>query len=201
MEWRIIGINFFYAVLGVLLIVLRTKVFDLLTPQLNFPEELKKNNTAVAIFIAALYISIGIIIGGSTFKEVKSNNPDFLKLMIRNGTLRQEFTTIAGFGSNGQKNESAPERLSFVFGSYNAGRGTILKAQNQAVKAQLDQDMWPSLEEVAPQVPKWVMKRHSVMFVKLKDFTQIFQIRKVLVISSENNQLDARLDFRSFSIF
>jgi hypothetical protein len=45
--------------------------------------------------------------------------------------------------------------LSFVFGSYNAGRGTILKAQNTAAKAALDQDLWPSIEEVAPKVPKW----------------------------------------------
>jgi uncharacterized membrane protein YjfL (UPF0719 family) len=65
MEWRIIAINFFYAVLGVLLMFIAYKVFDVLTPQLNFPEELKKNNTAVAIFIAALFISIGIIIGGA----------------------------------------------------------------------------------------------------------------------------------------
>jgi len=65
MEWKIISINFFYALLGVLLMFISYKVFDWLTPQLNFPEELKKNNTAVAIFIAALFISIGIIIGGA----------------------------------------------------------------------------------------------------------------------------------------
>jgi putative membrane protein len=65
MEWRIIAINFFYAVLGVVLMFMAYKIFDLLTPQLNFPEELKKNNIAVAIFIAALFISIGIIVGGA----------------------------------------------------------------------------------------------------------------------------------------
>ena len=65
MEWRIIAINFFYAVLGVLLMFFSYKIFDWLTPQLNFAEELKKNNTAVAIFIAALFISIGIIVGGA----------------------------------------------------------------------------------------------------------------------------------------
>jgi len=65
MEWKIIAINFFYALLGVLLMFISYKVFDWLTPQLNYAEELKKNNTAVAIFIAALFISIGIIVGGA----------------------------------------------------------------------------------------------------------------------------------------
>jgi len=65
MEWRIIVINFVYACLGVVLMFGAYKIFDILTPQLNFPEELKKNNTAVAIFIAALFISIGIIVGGA----------------------------------------------------------------------------------------------------------------------------------------
>jgi uncharacterized membrane protein YjfL (UPF0719 family) len=65
MEWKIIAINFFYAFLGVVLMFLAYKIFDVLTPQLNFPEELKKNNIAVSIFIAALFISIGIIIGGA----------------------------------------------------------------------------------------------------------------------------------------
>jgi uncharacterized membrane protein YjfL (UPF0719 family) len=65
MEWKIIAINFFYAFLGVVLMFVAYKLFDILTPQLNYAEELKKNNNAVAIFIAALFISIGIIIGGA----------------------------------------------------------------------------------------------------------------------------------------
>jgi putative membrane protein len=65
MEWRIIVLNFVYAFLGVVLMFVAYKLFDLLTPQLNYPEELKKNNIAVAIFLAALFISIGIIVGGA----------------------------------------------------------------------------------------------------------------------------------------
>ena len=65
MEWTIIAINFLYATLGVVLMYFAYRVFDWLTPQVNFPEELKKGNIAVAIFVAALFISIAIIIGGS----------------------------------------------------------------------------------------------------------------------------------------
>jgi uncharacterized membrane protein YjfL (UPF0719 family) len=59
----IIGLNFIYAIGGVVLMWLSYRVFDRLTPQVDFPEELKKGNVAVAIFIAALFLSIAVIIG------------------------------------------------------------------------------------------------------------------------------------------
>ena len=65
MDWTIILLNFAYAALGVVLMYVSYKVFDKLSPAINFEEELKKGNLAVAIFIAALFISIAIIIGGS----------------------------------------------------------------------------------------------------------------------------------------
>ncbi len=63
MDWTIVAINFLYAVLGVVLMYLSYRVFDLLTPKVDFQVELKQGNVAVAIFIAALFLSIAIIIG------------------------------------------------------------------------------------------------------------------------------------------
>ena len=65
MEWRIIGLNFLYAVLGVVLMFISYKVFDWLTPEVRFPDELKNGNVAVAVFIAAIFVSIALIIGGA----------------------------------------------------------------------------------------------------------------------------------------
>ncbi|OGU39988.1 MAG: hypothetical protein A2315_11325 [Ignavibacteria bacterium RIFOXYB2_FULL_35_12] len=65
MEWTIIGLNVLYAVIGVILMFLSYKIFDLLSPKINFEVELKKGNIAVAIFIAAIFIAIALIIGGS----------------------------------------------------------------------------------------------------------------------------------------
>ncbi len=65
MEWRIIALNFTYAVLGVVLMYLAYRIIDWLTPQVDFALELKRGNVAVAIFIAAIFLSIAIIIGGS----------------------------------------------------------------------------------------------------------------------------------------
>ena len=65
MEWSVVGLNFLYATLGVGLMYLAYRVFDLLTPKVDFPAELKRGNVAVAIFIGALFIAIAIIIGGA----------------------------------------------------------------------------------------------------------------------------------------
>ena len=65
MQLSILAINFGYAVFGVVLMFLSYRVIDKLTPEVDFPEELRKGNIAVAIFIAAIFVSIAIIIGNS----------------------------------------------------------------------------------------------------------------------------------------
>jgi uncharacterized membrane protein YjfL (UPF0719 family) len=62
-EWHIIGLNVLYATVGVVLMFVSYRVIDWLTPQVDFPVELRKGNVAVAIFVAAIFISIALIIG------------------------------------------------------------------------------------------------------------------------------------------
>lgn len=62
MEWSIIGTNFLYAALGVVLMFVSYRVIDWLTPSVNFADELRKGNVAVGIFIAAIFLSIALII-------------------------------------------------------------------------------------------------------------------------------------------
>ena len=65
MEWSIIGMNFAYATLGVVLMFLSYRVIDKLTPEVNFAGELEKGNVAVAIFIAAIFLGVAMIIAGA----------------------------------------------------------------------------------------------------------------------------------------
>ncbi|MBM4194479.1 MAG: DUF350 domain-containing protein [Gemmatimonadetes bacterium] len=65
MELNVIGLNFAYAALGVVLMWVSYRVFDLMTPKVDFAEELKKGNVAVAIFIGALFIAIAMIVGNA----------------------------------------------------------------------------------------------------------------------------------------
>ena len=47
------------------------------------------------------------------------------------------------------------DRREFMFASYNAGEGTIMKAQRACVERSLDRRSWSSIETVAPQVRPW----------------------------------------------
>lgn len=63
MELSIIGLNFLYAIGGVMVMWVAYRMIDRLTPEVDFPEELRKGNVAVAIVIAAIFLSIALIIG------------------------------------------------------------------------------------------------------------------------------------------
>ena len=65
MELRVIALNFLYAGLGVILMYVAYRLIDIFTPSVDFQAELKNGYVAVAIFIAALFLSIAIIIGGA----------------------------------------------------------------------------------------------------------------------------------------
>jgi uncharacterized membrane protein YjfL (UPF0719 family) len=36
-----------------------------MTPEVNFPEELKKGNLAVGIFVGAIFVSVAIVVAGT----------------------------------------------------------------------------------------------------------------------------------------
>jgi len=65
MQWSIVGLNFLYATLGVVLMFAAYRMIDLLTPQVDFAEELRKGNVAVGLFVAAIFISVAIVVGGA----------------------------------------------------------------------------------------------------------------------------------------
>ncbi len=50
------------------------------------------------------------------------------------------------------------DRLSFMFASYNAGAGTILKAQKVCSEKGLNENLWGSVREIASKVKRWRSK-------------------------------------------
>jgi soluble lytic murein transglycosylase-like protein len=56
--------------------------------------------------------------------------------------------------------DSVPDddRWRFMFGGYNAGEGTIFRAQSVARASKLNERTWPNIESVAPTVPRWRYK-------------------------------------------
>lgn len=65
MDWSVVGLNFLYAILGIVLMYVAYRVIDVLTPQVDFAEELKKGNLAVGMFVAAIFIAVAIVVAGA----------------------------------------------------------------------------------------------------------------------------------------
>ena len=91
----------------------------------------------------------------STYASIRSKNPEM-------GEINDpEWNIAAGIYYNRQlwrqwaDNVADTDRREFMFGSYNAGRGTILRAQKVAIDKSLDARTWPSIQNVAPEVPGW----------------------------------------------
>jgi len=53
------------------------------------------------------------------------------------------------------KSISEPQRPAFMFGSYNAGEGTIMRARSTARSVVGAAEEWSHIEQVAPTVPRW----------------------------------------------
>jgi len=50
---------------GIMGFFLVYKLFDWLTPELDFPKELAKGNLAVAVFLAGLFVGLGLLLGSA----------------------------------------------------------------------------------------------------------------------------------------
>jgi membrane-bound lytic murein transglycosylase MltF len=63
--------------------------------------------------------------------------------------------------------DSVPDddRWRFMFGGYNAGEGTIFRAQGVARASKLDGRAWPNIESIAPTVPRW-RYRETIGYVR-----------------------------------
>jgi membrane-bound lytic murein transglycosylase MltF len=94
----------------------------------------------------------------STFQEIQSKNPEMTAINDA------EWNIAAGIYYNRQlwnrwtEQSGIDSHQRFMFGSYNAGRGTLLRAQDVARSKALDPQAWLNIQTVAPEVPRW---RHT----------------------------------------
>ena len=52
-------------VVGLLGFIVAYKVFDWMTPGVNFADQLNADNRAVAIFLAGLFVGLGLLLGNA----------------------------------------------------------------------------------------------------------------------------------------
>jgi membrane-bound lytic murein transglycosylase MltF len=93
-----------------------------------------------------------------TFQEIQKKNPSFVSI----DNPRWNIAAGIYYDSQLYQKWKAPrplqDRLSFTFGSYNAGFRTIVRAQHACRKAGLNENYWQSIKTVAPKMPRWRYK-------------------------------------------
>jgi membrane-bound lytic murein transglycosylase F len=104
----------------------------------------------------------------STFALIASKRPEFRSIDD------PEFNIAAGIMHDRwlwtvwQKRVPDDERHRFMFGSYNAGEGPILRACVAARSDHLSEAQWASIERVAPKIDRW-RYRETLGYVKKID--------------------------------
>ena len=91
----------------------------------------------------------------STFAEIQSRRTEFesidhVEWNIAAGILHDRY-----LWQRWKELGVDDERRRFMFGSYNAGEGPILRARGMARQRELDAHTWSSIEQVAPDVRRW----------------------------------------------
>ena len=91
----------------------------------------------------------------TTFREIQTRNPELACID------HPEWNIAAGISYDRflwrlwTEHPTPEDRRNFMLGSYNAGRGTLLRAQAAAREKSLDFCAWRSIAEVAPLVRGW----------------------------------------------
>lgn len=91
----------------------------------------------------------------STFRQIQTRNPDFTSINDPEWNIAAGIRYDRTLWTLWDDHEADADRQSFMLASYNAGRGTILRAQAMARRDSLDHLKWASIETVAPRVQRW----------------------------------------------
>jgi len=91
----------------------------------------------------------------STFAEVQSRNPELIDINDPEWNIAAGISYDRTIWTTWKEIDDDKEKQRFTFGSYNAGRGTIMKAQLKAKDKNLDHNTWDNIKQIAPEVTKW----------------------------------------------
>ena len=98
--------------------------------------------------------AIGIMqIMPKTFKEIRKRNKN-----VKGSSLHPKWNISAGIYYDRQiwklfkAKRPLQDRINFMFASYNAGKGNIIKAQKIAKKRGMNENIWSSIEKTLPMI-------------------------------------------------
>ncbi len=101
----------------------------------------------------------------STFQEIQSKRPEFESIDSPEWNIAAGIMHDRYLWRLWEPKVADVNRPPFMFGSYNAGEGTIARATATARGMSLDDSQWTSVETVGPQVPRW-RYRETIEYVR-----------------------------------
>jgi membrane-bound lytic murein transglycosylase F len=90
-----------------------------------------------------------------TFHEIKKKNPSLVDIDEPRWNIAAGIYYDHQLYQKWKAERPLRDRMFFAFGSYNAGFGTIVRAQRICEKVGLNENLWRSIESVAPKVRGW----------------------------------------------
>lgn len=91
----------------------------------------------------------------TTFEEIQSKNPSIVDINDPRWNIAAGIYYDSHLYSRWTDISTLEDRLKFTFASYNAGRRTMLNAQNTSRQEGFEGLFWKDIEAVAPKVPRW----------------------------------------------
>lgn len=91
----------------------------------------------------------------TTFGEIQSANPELVSVDDAEWNIAAGIYYDRRLWRQWSGAVAAEDRRHFMFGSYNAGRVPLLRAQDLARTRALDPGMWDNIAAVAAEVPRW----------------------------------------------
>ena len=91
----------------------------------------------------------------STFQEIQTRNPELESIDHPEWNIAAGICYDRTLWKLWNDHPTDGDRVNFMLGSYNAGRRTLLRAQDSARQRSLDHRFWTSITEVAPSVSGW----------------------------------------------
>ena len=104
----------------------------------------------------------------STYHDISTHRPEMTSIDDPQWNIAAGIMHDRWLWTVWQKRVPDDERHRFMFGSYNAGEGPILRACVAARGLQLSEAQWASIERVAPKIDRW-RYRETLGYVKKID--------------------------------
>ena len=113
----------------------------------------------------------------ATYREIRTKNPELGSIDDPRWNIASGIFYDRKLYDAWSEMDLTQSRLSYVLGSYNAGRGTLLNAKATVQKEGLDEKRWPNVEDHAYKVPRWRYEETLNYVRRIQGFYQTLSMR------------------------